>query len=129
MQRNSLIAILLATAGLASAGSVFAADPQVLTVYATEKAKTSRSSGDLNNFGTTFEVTLENLTPETIDLRTVCLRGYAHDGREFPVARIEDKLTKGNLKPQKKVTGLAVFSAADDSVFDVNQLKLSNHCD
>jgi len=128
MQRNSLIAVLVAAAGLYCAGSAFAADPQVLTIYATEKAQTSRSSGELNNYGKTFEVTLENLTPNTIDLHTVCLRGFSHDGKEFPVARLQDVLAKGKLKPQQKVTGLAVFSAADDGVFNVNQLKLSDSC-
>ncbi|MEJ4046274.1 DUF4354 family protein [Erwinia sp. SLM-02] len=128
MQRNSLIAIMAAAAGLYFSGGAFAADPQDLTVYATQKAQTSRSSGDLNNYGKTFEVTLENLSAKSIDLKTVCLRGYSHEGKEFPVARVQDNLTKGQLKPQKKVTGLAVFSAADDSVFDVNQLKISHNC-
>lgn len=129
MQRNSLIAILVATAGLYFSSGVFAAtDPQGLTIYATEKEQTSRSSGDLNNYGKTFKVTLENLTSQPVDLQTICLRGYSHEGKEFPVARVQDNLTKGMLKPQKKITGLAVFSAADDSVFDVNQLKISHNC-
>lgn len=128
MQRNSLIAILAAAAGLYFSAGSFAADPQGLTVYATQKEQISRSSGDLNNYGKTFTVTLENLTTKSIDLKTVCLRGYSHEGKEFPVARVQDNLTKGLLKPQKKVTGLAAFSAADDSVFNVNQLKISNNC-
>lgn len=129
MQRNSLIAVLVAAAGVYCASGAYAAtDPQGLTIYATEKTQTSRSSGDLNNYGKTFEVTLENLTSQSVDLKTVCLRGYSHAGKEFPVARVQDVLTKGKLKPQKKVTGLAVFSAGDDSVFEVNQLKISHNC-
>ncbi|MBK0001049.1 DUF4354 family protein [Erwinia sp. S38] len=129
MQRNSLIAILIATAGLYFSSAAFADSvPKGLTVYATEKEQTSRSEGDLNNYGKTFEVTLENLTSNSVDLNNICLRGYSHEGKEFPVARVQEALTKGKLKPQKKVTGLVVFSAADDSVFDVNQLKIAHNC-
>ncbi|MFK8260372.1 DUF4354 family protein [Erwinia sp. AnSW2-5] len=127
MKRNFII-VAIATVGLCFSAATFAADQSGIAVYSTQGELKSRSSDGLNNYGKTFEVTLKNTTAKNIDLQMFCLKGYSHDGREFPVDRIDDRLAHGKLKPQGKVTGPVIFSAADDSVFDINQVKITDKC-
>lgn len=127
MKWITLIAAMT-TASLCFSAAALAADEGGLVVYATQKELKSRSSGDLNNFGKTFDVTLENLSSGNVDLAMYCLKGYSREGREFPVDRVDEHLARGKLKPQGKVTGPVIFSAADDSVFQINLVKISNQC-
>lgn len=125
--KRSFIIVAMTTVGLYFSAAV-AADQSGIAVYATQKELKSRSSDGLDNYGKTFEVTLKNTTAKDIDLQMFCLKGYSHDGREFPVDRVDDHLAHGKLKPQGKVTGPVIFSAADDSVFAINQVTITDKC-
>ncbi|MBK4724980.1 DUF4354 family protein [Pantoea agglomerans] len=126
--KRSFIIVTMTTAALCFSAVVVAADQSGITVYATQKELKSRSLNGLDNYGKTFQITLENTTAKNIDLQMFCLKGYSHDGRVFPVDRVDDHLAHGKLKPQGKVTGPVIFSAADDSVFDINQVKITDKC-
>ena len=127
MKRNALLATI-AAAGLVFSATVLAADVSGITVYATQKEMKSRSAGDLNNFGKTFEVTLENTTSASVDLKNYCLKGYTSDNKEFPVDRVAAHLAVCKLKTKGKVIVKVIFSAADDSVFHIDQVKISDTC-
>lgn len=127
MKRNSLFAAIVA-ASLGFSATVLAADVSGVTVYATQKEMKSRSAGDLSNFGKTFDITLKNTTDKSVDLKDFCLKGYSSDGKEFPVDRVAARLMSEKLKPLGKVRGLVIFSAADDSVFSINQVKITDTC-
>ncbi|HBQ77696.1 MAG TPA: DUF4354 domain-containing protein [Erwinia persicina] len=127
MKWNALLATI-AAASLTFSAATLAADVSGITVYATQKEMKSRSAGDLNNYGKTFDVTLENTTSTAVDLKRYCLKGYTSDNRVFPVDRVATHLASGKLKPLGKVSGLVIFSAADDSVFNIDQVKISDTC-
>ena len=42
--------------------------------------------------------------------------------------RVAARLMSEKLKPLGKVRGLVIFSAADDSVFSINQVKITDTC-
>ncbi|BCQ36611.1 MULTISPECIES: DUF4354 family protein [Erwinia] len=126
--KRSFIIITMTTVGLCFSAAAVAADQSGIAVYSTQKELKSLSSDGLDNYGKTFNVTLKNTTAKNIDLQMFCLKGYSRDGREFPVDRVDEHLARGKLKPQGKVTGPVIFSAADDSVFDINRVKITDKC-
>lgn len=116
---------------LTLAGFCLAANASTLgnvAVYATEQSQGSVSIGDKTAYTKTFEVSIAELSADTVDLSKLCLKAYSPEKKEFKLDTVDEILTSGFLKAGKPVKGIAVFASENDAVLNAALIKISDDC-
>lgn len=108
---------------LASFLSIFNSHACDVAVHATSLSEGSVSVFSSFYYTKKFDVSIVNLSENTIDLNLIHLRAYSPEGKSFKLHTVEESLFKGILKPMKIAKGFAVFSSEDDSVYLASMIK------
>ncbi|WP_347554621.1 DUF4354 family protein [Robbsia sp. KACC 23696] len=92
-------------------------DLDLVVVYSQPDAQSAKMTGTTARYTKQFRIGLAYLSEEKLDLSKLCLSAYSPDGKRFPLAAIDAKLTEGHLRTPDVVKGRASFDADDPSVY------------
>lgn len=99
-----------------------------ILVYSSEQSNGSVSIGKRWAYTKNVEVNVINMSNSELDLSTVCFRSFSPEQKEFKLDTIDEKLTKGILKPKQIIRGSLMFASDKTSIHQSVLIKLSDEC-